>query len=315
MVDLGFNIKATALIASLSAIAIVTGFEYFDVQLPAVAYVALCVVATLMLFMLLFYLLSLLFRWPKVGSYKERDDSPLWMAGLTAPQLDKEKEIFQNAIDFSELRVEDCMVQRVDIEAVDLDECSVERLRDIFAQTQYSRIMIYQDTIDNIVGYANVKSLFNNPSKISDILHEVMIVPQTMLCEKLLASFIKEKKSIAVVVDEFGGTAGMITMEDILEEIFGDIEDEYDTVSTIERKLASGDYLFSGRLEVEYINERYGLVIEQSDEYDTLSGYIIYNLEDIPRQGDEIVIGDYKFRMIKMVGGRIDLIKVIVNYQ
>lgn len=233
-----------------------------------------------------------------------------WLDTEMSESSEKEIEILQNAMDFSDLRVRDCMVQRVDIEAVDIVENSIEELRRLFFESQYSRIMVYRDTIDNIVGYVNVKALFLLPKRIEDILREVLVVTESMSAERLLESLIREKRSIAVVVDEFGGTAGMVTLEDILEEIFGEIEDEYDTIDTIERQLPSGDYLFSGRLEVEYLNERYGLAIQESEEYETLAGYIIYHNEDIPKQGEVIELSGREFRIVKLSGSKIDLIKV-----
>lgn len=223
---------------------------------------------------------------------------------------DLDMKIFQNALDFSELRVRDCMVQRVDIEAIDIEEGDIEQLKELFAESQYSRIMVYRDTIDNIIGYINVKSLFRDPESLTDMVLDVKVVPESMTAQRLLEVLIRDNASIAVVIDEFGGTAGMVTLEDVLEEIFGEIEDEYDTVSTIEKVISDGEYLFSARLEIEYLNENYPLDIPESDEYDTLAGYIIYQNEDIPRQGEEFTFGSWHFRIIKISGSKIDLIKI-----
>lgn len=228
-------------------------------------------------------------------------------------ELDAEQEIklFQNALDFSDLRVRDCMIPRIDMEAVDA-ETSIQELSQQFVATQYSRILVYDETIDNIIGYVNAKSLFRNPQTIKQVMMKVDYVPESMSAQRLLEDFIRKRSSIAVVIDEFGGTAGLVSMEDVLEEIFGDIEDEHDSKEGVEKVLGEGEYLLSCRLEVDYLNEKYNLDIPESDDYDTLAGFIIYNFEGIPSQGDEITIGDKRIRVIKKSQSKLELVRLKV---
>lgn len=228
-------------------------------------------------------------------------------------ELKNENEIklFQNALDFPDLSVRDCMVPRVDMEAVDIDT-SIKELTELFVKSQYSRIFVYDTTIDNIVGYVNTKSLFRLPETIRDVLMSVDFVPESLPTQKLLSGFIKKKSSVAVVVDEFGGTAGMVSMEDVLEEIFGEIEDEHDSQDLIEKHVAHGEYIFSCRHEIEYLNEKYGLEIPESDQYDTLAGYIIYNYEGIPSQGESITIDNKIIKILRMSGSKLELARVTI---
>ncbi len=174
------------------------------------------------------------------------------------------------------MRVRDCMVPRVDMEAVDLDTTTLVDLTRRFVETKYSRIFVWRGSIDNIVGYVSSKSLFRDPQTIAEVVREVPCVPETMPLQALMQLLIRHKKNIAVVIDEFGGTAGVISLEDVLEQIFGEIEDEHDTPDLTEKQVGEGEYIFSCRLEVEYLNEKYGLNIDESDEYETLAGYIIF---------------------------------------
>lgn len=228
------------------------------------------------------------------------------------PQHEDEEEIklFQNALDFVDLRVRDCMVSRVDVEAVDIST-SIEDLTLRFIETKYSRIFVWQESIDNIIGYVNSKSLFDNPHSIEQIMMKVDFVAETLPLQTLLQNFIKRKSSVAVVVDEFGGTAGIISMEDVLEQIFGDIEDEHDEQNTVEKQTGDGEYVFSCRLEVEYLNERYGLGIEESDEYDTLAGYIISHYDGIPSPGVVVMSDNLEIKVLRTTRTRVELAKVI----
>ena len=195
-----------------------------------------------------------------------RDDlAQLVEADNVEVQSEDEEDIrlFQNALDFADLRVRDCMVQRVDVEAVDLETTTIEELTERFVETNYPRIFVWHDTIDNIIGYVNSKSLFENPKSISDILIKTIYVAETMPLQAMLETFTKRKASIAVVIDEFGGTAGIISLEDVLEQIFGEIEDEHDVQELVEREIEAGEWEFSARLEVEYLNEKYGLGIPE----------------------------------------------------
>lgn len=229
-------------------------------------------------------------------------------------EVDSEEEedirLFQNALDFADLRVRDCMVQRVDIEALDLEETTIEQLTERFVKTHYSRIFIWHGSIDNIIGYVNSKSLFENPTSISDVLIKTIYVAETMPLQAMLETFTKRRASIAVVIDEFGGTAGIISLEDVLEQIFGDIEDEHDVQELVERVVGDGEWIFSCRLEVEYLNEEYGLGIAESDEYDTLAGFIIAEYGEIPHEGEELEISGYRIKILKREQSRLDLVSI-----
>ena len=228
--------------------------------------------------------------------------------------VDEEDEedirLFQNALDFADLRVRDCMIQRVDVEAVDLETTSIEELTARFVETNYSRIFVWHDTIDNIIGYVNSKSLFENPQSISDILIKTIYVAETMPLQAMLETFTKRKASIAVVIDEYGGTAGIISLEDVLEQIFGEIEDEHDVQELVEKSIGERAWQFSSRLEVEYLNEEYELGIPESDEYDTLAGYIIAEHGAIPHEGEVLENEQFSIRILRRESSRLDLVEV-----
>lgn len=230
----------------------------------------------------------------------------------TEVQNDTEAEIkmFQNALDFADLRVRDCMVSRVDMEAVDIDQTTIESLTERFVESKYSRIFVWKDSIDNIIGYVNSKSLFTSPKGIDDLLIDVDFVAETMPLQDMLTQFIKQKSNIAVVIDEFGGTAGIISLEDVLEQIFGEIEDEHDVEDTVEKQLSETEYVLSCRLEVEYLNEKYGLNITESDEYDTLAGYIIYRYKELPTAGTQMEFDGLKIKILRTTRSRIELARV-----
>jgi CBS domain containing-hemolysin-like protein len=230
----------------------------------------------------------------------------------TEVQNDTEAEIkmFQNALDFADLRVRDCMVSRVDMEAVDIDQTTIESLTERFVESKYSRIFVWKDSIDNIIGYVNSKSLFTSPKGIDDLLIDVDFVAETMPLQDMLTLFIKQKSNIAVVIDEFGGTAGIISLEDVLEQIFGEIEDEHDVEDMVEKQLSETEYVLSCRLEVEYLNEKYGLNIAESDEYDTLAGYIIYRYKELPTAGTQMEFDGLKIKILRTTRSRIELARV-----
>ena len=223
---------------------------------------------------------------------------------------DNELKLFQNALDFADLRVRDCMVPRVDVEAVDIDDTSIEQLTARFVDSKYSRIFVWRKSIDNIIGYINSKSLFTRPASISDVMMQVNFVPETMPLQLVLQNFIKHRTNIAVVIDEFGGTAGVISLEDVLEQIFGEIEDEHDVPDLTEKQVGPDEYVLSCRLEVKYLNEKYGLGIEESREYDTLAGFIIFNYEGIPTAGETVFVGGLQVRILRTTRSRIDLARV-----
>ena len=228
----------------------------------------------------------------------------------TPTESDNDIKMFQNALDFADLRVRDAMVSRVDVEAVDMDECSIEELSARFVDTMYSRIFVWQGSIDNIVGYVNSKSLFESPKSIEEVLMKVDYVAETMPLQDMLTQFIKRKSSIAVVIDEFGGTAGIISLEDVLEQIFGEIEDEHDKPDMVEKQLSKREFVFSCRLDVDYLNEKYHLDIAESDEYDTLAGYIISRYEELPTAGTVMEFDGLRIKILRMTRSRIELAKV-----
>ena len=226
------------------------------------------------------------------------------------PEPDNELKLFQNALDFADLRVRDCMVPRVDVEAVDIDDTTIEQLTARFVDSKYSRIFVWRKSIDNIIGYINSKSLFTRPAGLSDVMMQVNFVPETMPLQLVLQNFIKHRTNIAVVIDEFGGTAGVISLEDVLEQIFGEIEDEHDVPDLTEKQVGPDEYVLSCRLEVKYLNEKYGLGIEESREYDTLAGFIIFNYEGIPTAGETVFVGGLQVRILRTTRSRIDLARV-----
>ncbi len=228
-------------------------------------------------------------------------------------QSENEIKIFQNALDFADLRVRDCMVSRVDVEAVDIDDTSIEKLTERFVESKYSRIFVWQGSIDNIVGYVNSKSLFNSPARVKDVLIAVDYVAETLPLQQMLAQFTKRHSNVAVVIDEFGGTAGIISLEDVLEQIFGEIEDEHDTPDElVERQTGEREYVFSCRLEVDYLNEKYGLSIPESDEYDTLAGYIIFSYQELPAAGEEMSFDGLDIKILRTTRSRLELARIKV---
>ena len=223
---------------------------------------------------------------------------------------EQEIKMFQNALDFTELKVRDCLIPRTDIEAIDINS-SVEELKSKVIETNYSRIPVFQGNIDNIVGYINSKDLFKKPQSIRSKLIRVDFIPETMRVNKLLTLFIKEHKNIAIVVDEFGGTAGLITTEDLIEQIFGDIDDEHDNEHLLEKQVKPNEFIFSARLDIDYLNEEYQLNIPESEEYDTLAGFVLTNHQSIPLQSEVITMGNFRVKVLKMVGTRIEVVHIV----
>ncbi len=220
-------------------------------------------------------------------------------------ELDNELQIFQNALDFSSIKARECMIPRNEIIAHEFND-SIEALNKTFTETGYSKILIFKESIDNVIGYAHSFELFQRPTAIKNILRPLSIIPETTTADKVLRTLIEQKRNIALVVDEYGGTSGMLTLEDIVEEIFGDIEDEHDQEDLIESDLGSGTYHFSARLEIDYINEEHNLSLKVSDEYETLAGLIIEENEDIPTVGDLIDLDQYTAEIIKVSGNKIE---------
>ena len=232
--------------------------------------------------------------------------------GQTESEVTQEIQMVQNALDFTNVKLRACMVPRPDITAVEESE-SIEELRRVFIKTGYSKILIYKDTTDNIIGYIHSSDLFKKAENIHSITRSVFYVPETMLANKVLSMFFRQHKSIAVVVDEFGGTAGIVTMEDIMEEIFGEIDDEYDEDEFIEKKVADNEYILSGRLEIDYLNEKYNLKLPQSDDYETLAGLIIHEHESIPNLKEEINIENFSFTILQASENRIEQVRLKIS--
>jgi CBS domain containing-hemolysin-like protein len=220
--------------------------------------------------------------------------------------------IFQNALDFSNVKLRECMIPRTEIEAVE-STTSVEALKEKFIETRLSRILVYQESIDNIIGYFELKDIFKNPADIKSMLRKLAIVPETMPANKLLKLFVDEKKNIALVVDEFGGTSGMVTIEDVLEEIVGDIEDEHDTYDLIEKVVGHNEYILSGRLEIDYLNEKYHLKLHEEDDYETLAGMIMFFHGSIPGNNDVIRIGSILIKVLRATTTRLELVNLKIE--
>ena len=223
--------------------------------------------------------------------------------------IETEVQIFQNALDFSKVKARECMVPRTEIEALD-ENTDLEILKNKFFETGFSKLLIYRDSIDNIIGYTHSFELFKNPKNLKSILLPIPVIPESMPANEILEFFTKQKKSVAVVVDEFGGTSGMVTIEDVIEELFGDIEDEHDSEDLVEKAISENEFIFSARLEIDYINEQYKLNLPESDEYETLAGYIIYLHESIPEKGNTIETAEFSFFITEVSTHKIEIVKV-----
>ena len=223
-----------------------------------------------------------------------------------------EIQILQNALDFSKVKARDCMIPRTEIVSVDVED-TIEDLSQLFISTGLSKIIVYRDSIDNIIGYVHSFEMFKRPQSIKQILMPIAFVPEAIPGSELLEQFTKQAGNIAVVVDEYGGTAGLITIEDIIEEIFGEIEDEHDKDDWIEEKLNENEYLFSGRVEIDYINKTFDLDIPESEEYDTLGGLIIQITESIPEEGITVKIKNKELRVEKVSDRKIELVRIILE--
>ncbi|WP_297762155.1 hemolysin family protein [uncultured Muriicola sp.] len=225
--------------------------------------------------------------------------------------VDSEIQIFQNALEFSGVKAREVMVPRTEITAVELHE-TPKSLAKLFTETGFSKILVYKDTIDDIIGYAHSYELFKKPKTIKSILLPVEFVPETMLIHEILKNLTKKRKSMAVVLDEYGGTSGVLTVEDIVEELFGEIEDEHDSTDLIEEQLNDSTFKFSARLEVDYINETYKLELPDTEEFETLGGLLVHETGEIPEKGTEIRIGDYLFTVLEVSNTKIDLVTLEV---
>lgn len=224
-------------------------------------------------------------------------------------EVDNEVKLFKNALDFSSVKLREILVPRTEMVMLDI-ESTIDELRQKFIETGYSRILFYSRTIDNIIGYVHHSIIFTKPESIKENLRKVLIVPETMSASKLLSKFIQQRLSIAIVVDEFGGTAGMVTTEDILEEIFGEIEDEHDTVDLIMKKISDNEFVLSGRLELDEINEKFNLRFPEDEDFETLAGFILSHYESIPKAGTIIQIDDFQFKILKATNTKIELVNL-----
>lgn len=223
--------------------------------------------------------------------------------------INDEVKIFQNALDFSDTKVRDCMVPRTEIQAVDWD-ASLEELQQKFVESGNSKIVVYKEDIDHIEGYIHSSELFRSPKKWQDHIRTMPFVPETMQAQKLMKIFLQQKKTLGVVVDEFGGTSGLVSLEDIVEEIFGDIEDEHDSTKYVAKPTADGDYLLSARLEIDKVNEMFDLDLPESDEYMTIGGLILHEYQSFPKLNEVVKFDKYEFKIIKSTSRKIELVQL-----
>jgi len=224
---------------------------------------------------------------------------------------EQEKVLFKNAIEFRNVKIRECMVPRTEIVALEINE-SIDAVQKILTKSGHSKILIFQENIDNIIGYVHAFDIFSKPKDIKSILRQTLIIPESMLANHVLTLFIKQNKSMAIVVDEFGGTSGIVTLEDIMEEIFGEIEDEFDKGLLVDKNIADNVYIFSGRIEIDFVNEKYKLNLSESEEYETLAGYIIHEYGSIPKEKDKLFIENFQIDILKATETKIELIKMYV---
>lgn len=221
-------------------------------------------------------------------------------------------QFLKKALDFKEIRIRECIVPRNEIASCNITD-SIKTLTETFVQSGYSKIVICNGSLDRITGYVNALDLFKNPKSIKSIIIPAIEAPETMTADKLLKQFVKRRKSVAVVTDEYGGTAGMLTVEDIIEEITGEIEDEHDIQELVERQIGKNEYVFSGRLEIDYINEKYKLHLPKTDDYETLAGYILTLNKDFPKNGDEFTVNELKIKVLQVKKPKINTVRITVN--
>ena len=227
-------------------------------------------------------------------------------------EINPEVKIFQNALDFSSIKIRDCMVPRTEIIAIE-DDASNEELMSLFVEKGISKIIVYQNNIDNIIGYIHSSEMFHEPANWQQCIRQLPFVPETMNANKLMKLFMQQKKSLAVVVDEFGGTSGIVALEDLVEQIFGEIEDEHDTTSYVAKSVGNNEYVLSGRLDIEKANELFSLNLPESDEYQTIGGLILHQHQSFPKAHEIITLDKFQFRTIKVTATKIELVKLKVN--
>ena len=228
-------------------------------------------------------------------------------------EINEEVKIFQNALDFSDCKVRDCMVPRTEVNAVDVNDCTVDELMQKFVESGNSKIIVYDSDIDHIIGYIHSSEMFRNRDNWRECVCKMPFVPETMAAQKLMHIFLQQKKSLGVVVDEFGGTSGIVSLEDIVEEIFGDIEDEHDSTKYLATQVGENEYMLSARLEIDKVNDLFDLGLPESDDYMTVGGYILHEYQSFPKLNEVITIGRYEFRIIKSTMTKIELVKLKVS--
>ena len=224
-------------------------------------------------------------------------------------EIEEEVKIFQNALDFSETKIRDCMVPRTEIDAVE-DTSTIEQLKQMFIESGHSKILVFHEDIDHVIGYVHSSDMFHNPTDLAGIIREISFVPETMLASKLMAQLMQQKRSLAVIIDEFGGTSGLVSLEDIMEEITGEIEDEHDNTNHVAKKLNDHEYMLSARLEITKINEMFDLNLPESDEYMTLGGLILHEYQSFPKLNEVVKIDRYEFKIVKNTATKIELVRL-----
>jgi CBS domain containing-hemolysin-like protein len=226
--------------------------------------------------------------------------------------IEEEVKIFQNALEFTETRVRDCMVPRTEIDAVE-DTCGIEQLKQVFIESGHSKVVVYHEDIDHVIGYIHSSEMFHNPQDWRQAIRQLSFVPETMQASRLMKTFMQQQRSLAIVVDEFGGTSGLISLEDIVEEIFGEIEDEHDSNHYVAKQLNDGEYMLSARLEIEKVNEMFGLELPESDEYMTVGGLILHEYQSFPKLNEIVTIGHFEFKIVKNTATKIELVRLKVT--
>ena len=278
----------------------------------------------IVLFPIVFFILLISKKFLKLFGLSIVEDSPiygkvdleeylkLYTREIELEKLDLEVQILQNALDFSNVKLRECMLPRTEIVAIELSK-SIDELLKIFIDTKLSKVLIYKDNIDNIVGYVHSNEMFKSPKTIKSVLIPISYVPESMMANEMLEIFIRHKKGVAVVIDEFGGTSGMLTLEDVVEEILGEIEDEYDFENDLEVKIDEFNYRFSARLEIDYLNDKYNLNLPKSKDYETLGGMLINYLEEIPKKETQICIANYDIKIDEVSDTKIESVRLLLN--
>lgn len=228
-------------------------------------------------------------------------------------EIEPEVELFQNVLEFSDTKVRDCMIPRTEVDAVDINDCTLSQLRQKFIESGHSKIIVYEEDIDHIVGYVHSSEMFRNPENWKDNIHSIPYVPETMAAQKLMKIFMQQKKSLGVVVDEFGGTGGIVSLEDIVEEIFGEIEDEHDSSNLIAEKVGENEYTLSARMEIDNVNEMFNIELPESDEYMTIAGLILHYYQSFPKLNEVVTIKQFEFKILKKSNTKIELVRLKVT--